>query len=96
MLAFQDFVPKQIRAPRLSFNVADLHGEYESFDAALAAAHAWVEENQVRVINVETVVLPNLWSPYEEGSRDPAIIANDGATFHQFIRVWYDPGAGPR
>ena len=47
--------------------------EYESFDAALIAANQWIKENEIRVVNVETVVLPNIWSRYEEGSRDPSL-----------------------
>ena len=90
MIAFRDFVPRQLRAPRLSFHVEQLVGEYESFAAALAAANEWLASQPVRVLNVETVVLPNLWSPREAGSQDPALAVQEGAVFHQFIRIWYE------
>jgi hypothetical protein len=46
------------------------------------------------VLNVETVVLPNIWSRFEEGSRDPALgISGDSPShWHQFIRVWFEEG----
>ena len=89
MLQFRDFVPKIIAAPRL-FKA----GEYESFDAALAAANQWIKENDVHVVNVETVVLPNIWSRFEEGTTDVALGTSGEmpSHWHQFIRVWHQTG----
>ena len=90
MLAFRDFVPRQVQAPRLGLSAKALQGEYESLETALAAANAWLVGAGVEVVNVETVVLPNLWSNFEEGSRDPVLGGSNAAMFwHQFIRVWY-------
>lgn len=87
MLRYQDFVP-QIAAPAAFFKAAT----YESFDAALEAANQWIAENDIRVRNVETVVLPNMWYPTEEGSHDTALhqYGNSLNLWHQFIRVWYE------
>lgn len=87
MIHYRDFVPQQLAAP--SFFSP---GNYESLDAALAEANAWVHESGIRVINIETVVLPNIWSRYEEGSGDTALGASGESPshWHQFIRVWYD------
>jgi len=87
MLRYRDFVPR-LTKPAAFLSPA----EYESFDAALAAANHWVQENGVRVRNVETVVLPNIWSRYEEGSRDTSLgTSGESPSFwHQFIRVWYE------
>jgi hypothetical protein len=89
MLRYQDFVPKQTR-PAAFFSPA----EHESFDAALAAANDWIKENDIRVLNVETVVLPNIWARFEQGSTDPALVTDNGVPvhWHQFIRVWYEVG----
>jgi hypothetical protein len=87
MLCHQDFVPKMTKpAAFLSF------AEHESFDAALAAANQWIKDNHIRVINVETVVLPNIFSRYEEGSGDTSLgTSGESPSFwHQFIRVWYE------
>ena len=86
MIQFKDFVPQMIAAPKL-FQA----GEYESFEAALKAANLWIKERRVQVMHVETVVLPNIWSRYEEGSTDPSLGTSGEmpSRWHQFIRVWY-------
>ncbi len=86
MIAYRDFVPK-MTAPAALLRAA----QYETFDAAVAAAQQWVAQGGVRVINVETVVLPNIWNPREEGTRDAALGMGDlGGSWHQFVRVWYE------
>lgn len=57
--------------------------------AAVEAAGDRVQQWQVRLINVETVVLPNIWS--EEGTQDPELqIAGGYGSWNQFVRVWYE------
>lgn len=91
MLAFKDFVPRQLRAPRFGFNADALQGEYETLEAALAAANEWLAGQSVRVVTVETVVLPNLWTEWEQGSADPVLGSpSGGPLWYQFIRVWYE------
>ena len=86
MLRYRDFVPKMTKPPAFL-----LPAEHESFDAALEDANRWVSENRIRVVNIETVVLPNIWSRYEEGPADAALGTGDSLNFwHQFIRVWYE------
>jgi hypothetical protein len=89
MLRYQDFVPKMTKPPAFLSPA-----EHESFDAAVAAANRWVKDNGIRVVNIETVVLPNIFSRYEEGSRDASLgTSGESPSFwHQFIRVWYDDG----
>ncbi len=86
MLKHRDFVPKQIEAPGFL-----KPGQHESFDAAVIAANEWLEDSPVTLVSLETVVLPNIWSRWEEGSKD-ASIGTSGDTpsrWHQFLRVWY-------
>lgn len=93
MIQFRDFVPRMLAAPAF-FKV----GEYESFEAAVAAANQWIEEQRIDLVNIETVVLPNIWSRYEEGSTDGSLgISGDSPSFwHQIVRVWYRGGGGDR
>jgi len=86
MIQFRDFVPKMLSAPGV-FKA----GEYESMEAALAAANSWIKEYDIQIINVETVVLPNIWSRYEEGTTDVALGTSGEmpSHWHQFVRVWY-------
>jgi hypothetical protein len=85
MIDYKDFAPQQLEPPGLLSG-----GKYESFDAALAAANKWIQTKQVKVLNVETVVLPNMWR--EEGTTDVklSVHGETRASWHQFIRVWYE------
>ena len=89
MIQFRDFVPEMLSAPGL-FKA----GEYESMEAAIAAANSWIKEYDIKIINVETVVLPNIWSRYEEGTTDVALGTSGEmpSHCHQFVRVWYQCG----
>lgn len=86
MLKYKDFVPKEISAS--GFFRA---GEYESFDDAVAAANQWLAESRVRLIRIETVVLPNIHSRWEEGSGDASIrtSGDSPSQWHQFLRCWF-------
>ena len=60
-------------------------------EAALAAANTWINECDIKIVNIETVVLPNIWSRYEEGTADVALGTSGEmpSHWHQFVRVWY-------
>ncbi len=86
MIEFKDFVPKQISSGGFL-----TPAEYDSFSEAAGAAARWAEAKGVRVINIETVVLPNMHHPHEEGSGDAALRTRGDfqSSWHQFVRVWY-------
>ena len=85
MLKYRDFVPKEIEAPGF-LNP----GEHESFNDAVEAANQWLTENSVKLINLETVVLPNIWSRWEDGSADASLGTGESISrWHQFLRCWY-------
>jgi len=86
VLKYKDFVPVEIESPGF-LNP----GEHESFDHAVEAANQWIVDNNIKVIGMETVVLPNIWSRWEEGSGDASIgTSGDGPSrWHQFLRCWY-------
>ena len=86
MLKYIDFVPKQLEAPGWF-----KEGLHESFDHAVGEANQWLADNKVTVINIETVVLPNIWSRWEDGSTDASLgtSGDNPSRWHQFRRVWY-------
>jgi hypothetical protein len=86
MLRFKDFVPQMTEPPGWIGE-----GTYESFDAAVEAANQWIIDSSVKLINLETVVLPNLWSRFEEGSTDSSLgtSADSPSRWNQFLRCWY-------
>ncbi len=87
MLQFRDFLPKML-SPGGFLQAA----EFDSFEDAAAAAGRWAANRGVRIINVETVVLPNLHAHYEEGSTDASIHTSGdmASAWNQFVRVWFE------
>ena len=88
MIDFIDFVPE--------FTEEGLFckSTFEGIRAALTNANKWIEKNNIDVINVETVVLPNIHRKHEDGSEDGSLrtLGKSGSDWHQFIRVWYNAG----
>lgn len=87
MLQFKDFAPAELTPPGF-FNL----GVYAALDDAVAEANAWITETGAKVMNVETVVLPNIHMAHEEGTTDPQINTSERTSWHQFVRVWYQVG----
>lgn len=87
MAGYKDFIGKQIKAPAF----LDWTGEYEHFDAAVAAAFEWVQTNNIKVINFETVIIPknNKWGAAKDEEQDNETSLFQGTVQHQFVRVWY-------
>ncbi len=86
MIAYRDFAPTQVSAPGL-FKAAT----YETLDQALAAANSWIQSNDIHVLNVETVVLPNLHALNDKGTSAPSLVLQPGfaEAWSQFFRIWY-------
>ncbi len=86
MISFKDFVPRMTDTPGLL-----KPAEFESFELAVEAANLWIKETGVELVQLETVVLPNIWSHYEEGSADSSLGIPLGSPSHwnQFLRCWY-------
>ena len=91
MLAYKDFVPKRLR--KQGFIKPPL---YETLQDAVSAAGAWVREQEVTVINIETVVLPVLWDsgvPQTGVASFNRIYSTGQAAYteqFQIVRVWYE------
>jgi hypothetical protein len=63
--------------------------QYETFSEAVARANEWIRDSGVTVLNVETVVLPNL-----QDVKDTSQVINTGrqmgSYLFQVLRVWYN------
>lgn len=78
--AFRDFAPKQNR-PSGFFQSA----EHDNLMEAVQQANLWVAAHQVRVVNIETVVIPSpdwqpfirVWYEFEERSTVSSEIVED-------------------
>ncbi|NEQ50739.1 MAG: hypothetical protein F6K11_11485 [Leptolyngbya sp. SIO3F4] len=86
MIAFKDFVPEQVSAGGLFSSP-----EYEMLEKAVAQANDWIETSEIKVLNIETVILPNIYKYDRDGSTDSPLLSSgeNATTWHQIVRVWY-------
>lgn len=86
-IACRDFLPEVTVRGILS-------NEYEDLGATIARANAWITSQHIDVINVETVLQPNL---AHRGRSDENGIRTSGEVssyWFQVVRVWYAPATG--
>ena len=85
-ILYKDFVP-QVTDPGGFFKAMTV----EDFEKVVLEANQWISSQSIKLINIETVVLPNINLPHEEGSTDTNIsMSGEFSTYwNQFIRVWY-------
>ncbi|WP_148311396.1 hypothetical protein [Nonlabens marinus] len=65
---------------------------YENLDATLERANEWIRRNYSReIVNVETVVLPNIYAKGTANSKEVSQYYTGGHSIQNFqiIRVWY-------
>lgn len=86
MIKHIDFTPKVTKKGKLFKSI-----EIEKFQDIVGLMNEWLENNNHEVINVETVLLPNIHDSDEEGSEDTMLGTGRESSSHwyQLIRVWY-------
>lgn len=85
-LKAKDFVPQKSKGSMFK------SGKIQSFQETLDTANEWIAANpQLKVLNVETVVLPNIHESDEEGSQDTELWTGGESSSHwyQLLRVWF-------
>jgi hypothetical protein len=80
---FRDFHPETVSNSLLS-------RKYEPLGETARRANEWAARAGVRVINVETVVLPGVESPEQSASNCFRTSGDMSSFWYQFIRVWYE------
>lgn len=79
-------------APQKSKGGIFKSGSIQNFDEVMASMNSWLSENpNVKVLNVETVVLPNIHDKDEQGSQDTELWTGgeSSSQWYQVFRVWY-------
>ncbi len=93
MIRFNDFVPQLIKKGGFFSN-----NEYERIDHCLERMNNWIEDNQINVMNVESLLLPNYYADGHNRysrSTDPVFSHKTGGDMSRSIhwiqcfRVWY-------
>lgn len=82
-LKYKDFFPVVLKSGFFST-------EHEALQATVARADQWVAESGVRVINVETVVLPNIESVEDASKIGIRTSGERSSRWYQIVRVWYE------
>ena len=83
VIRFKDFLPEIKKQGWFS-------NEYATLEETLEKANLWVTQNNVQVLNVETVVLPNLeHRPYQTKETKMETFSQVNSYWYQVIRVWY-------
>jgi hypothetical protein len=82
-IAFKDFFPQVTRAGFLS-------SEHESFQEIVNRANAWMASSGVQVLNVETLVLPNVSDEAQAQETNIRTSGEVSSYWRQILRVWYE------
>lgn len=81
-LNYKDFFPEITKSGFFST-------EHEALPDTVARASDWIGESGAKVVNVETVVLPNIRNA-EDASRIGIRTSGDmSSNWYQVVRVWY-------
>jgi len=87
-IAFKDFFPRVTHSGFLS-------SEYESFNQVVNRANEWMAGSGVQVLNIETLVLPNVNTEDEAMQTNIRTSGEMSSYWRQMLRVWYEaPPAG--
>ncbi len=84
-ISFKDFVPAKKKGGLFK------SGSVQHLDEVIQEMNKWLGEVNPEVVNVETVVLPNIHDKAEEGSEDTELWTGGESSSHwyQVIRLWY-------
>ncbi|MFN9374086.1 MAG: hypothetical protein ACK6D3_19555 [Planctomycetaceae bacterium] len=83
MLRYRDFKP----SVKKTSSFLGLIEQSDSLDEVVAAANAWIDKQQVTVVNIETVVLP--WMGANSRDAGSTFGTAEGMQCLQTVRVWY-------
>lgn len=81
----KDFVPEKTKGGMFKSS------KVQKFEEVRDEMNRWLEDHPVEVLNIETIVLPNIHEKEEEGSRDTELLTygESSSNWYQLIRVWY-------
>ena len=88
-IGYKDFFPAILKSGFFST-------EHETVPATVARANDWIAKSGAGVINVETVVLPNVERVEEASQVGIRTSADVSSYWYQVVRVWYEIQDPPR
>ena len=86
MIKYKDFSPEITRA-----NILGAVKESDSFELVVKQVNIWVGSNPIKVINIETILFPNLHlQPKMADLENGVMTVGQGHNIFQCVRVWYE------
>ena len=85
MIGFADFRPKVLNPQ------AFIGRQFEPLQSAVDAANEWIRHHNIQVLNVETVLLPNVDGQDTTGGAI-GVYGDRYTEWSQVFRVWYRYG----
>lgn len=81
---YKDFLPQQTKRDSFFGGV-----DFAGFDSCVEEMNQWLKANPVDIQRIETVVLPNIFNPIEEGPTDTELLSSGHTLWYQFVRLWF-------
>ena len=84
MIAFHDFIPQ-----RQGRRLLGLLTDYENLHELVTRVNLWIEQHQIDVLNVETLVVTSLPNEAEANPKVQMGSQANVSSTYQIVRVWY-------
>jgi hypothetical protein len=81
-IAYKDFFPRLVTAGFFA-------DEYESLPGVVERANQWLSDSDLVVLNIETVVLPNIGRVTDASQTGIRTSGEMSSFWYQVVRVWY-------
>lgn len=83
-IEFRDFAPAFAKS-----RVIGEPGLCDDFASAVEAANQWIHDQQIDVVNIETVLLPDMHARGGTGEGQLFVSTVSGGYWYQFVRIWF-------
>jgi hypothetical protein len=84
VIAYQDFIPQRQRKRLLGVLT-----DYENLHELVSRANLWIEQHQIEIISVETVLMSSLPDQEAESPKTRMNSPDNTMSLYQIVRVWY-------
>ena len=91
MIVYQDFLPNPVPGGGLAT-------EYEPLPSVVVRVNEWIAATKVDVVNIETVLLPNIVTLTTAGDTAKSTLhtsSDMGSRWYQIVRVWFRAARPP-
>jgi len=87
MIDFKDF---NIKVTKSAGMLSD--PEFEPLAETMLRLNGWIEKNEIIVLNVETLLMPNIYKGYSNRTSSSGaykVLGDESTWWYQIYRVWY-------